>query len=138
MGNFIATFMTTDDAVKPGHLVTQIDHSQKVVAWADAADDIVTGVVGCSPSNDVDTAYPIGSSVPVYQTGSLATVWVRYKTNGGALVAGSPVMSTAGTSIDGLAVVGADSANFLFEQLGRATHWHDNIASESWVKVKLG
>ena len=136
-GNFISTFMSHTDAVKPGHIVTQTGGAQKTCCFPDAAGDATLGVAGCIPGADVDTAYTAGDTFPVYLVGSGATVWVRYRTSGGALVAGSPVMADGGTA-DGLGVVGADSVTVFAAGLGRCTHWHDDIASESWVKVRLG
>ena len=130
------SFMTADDAVMPGHIVTQTGQSQKVCAWPDGANDPSLGIVGLNPGHDVDTAYAVGTSVPVFMVGGLATVWVRYKTSGGALVAGNPVASN-GATVNGLAIAGADSANLFAIGIGRCTHWHDDIASESWIAVKL-
>jgi hypothetical protein len=108
-GNYVRTFMSHTDAVKPGHIVTQTGGSQKTCAWPDAAGDVSLGIVGLNPGQDVDTAYTAGDTFPVYIVGKGATVWVRYRTSGGALVAGSPVMADGGTA-DGLAIVGADGA----------------------------
>jgi len=130
------TFMTHTDAVKPGHIVTQTGGSQKTVCWPDAAGDATTGVAGCLPGQDVDTAYTAGDTIPVYMRGSGAVVWVRFRTSGGALVAGQPVMADGGTA-DGLAIAAADSATLFAALLGYCTHWHDDIASESWVQVRL-
>ena len=135
-GTYVMTFYTYDDAVKPGHIVTNTGGSQKKVCFPDAAGDVSLGIVGCSPGHDIDTAYTAGDTVPVYMVGSGATVWVRFRLNGGALVAGSPVMADGGTG-DGLAIVGADSATVFNAGIGRSIHWADNIASESWVAVKL-
>ena len=130
------TFFTADDLVTPGTLVTQTGQSQKKVAWPDASDDALTGVVGCLPGQDVDTAYPIGSTVPVYMIGSFATVWVRFRASGGALVAGSPVTSDD-TGPDGQGILAVDGGDIFAAGVGRCTHWHDDIASQSWVAVKL-
>jgi hypothetical protein len=135
-GNYVMTFMSHTDAVKPGHIVTQTGGSQKTCCWPDAAGDVSLGIVGLNPGHDVDAAYTAGDTFPVYMVGSAATVWVRYRTSGGATVAGSPVMADGGTA-DGLAIVGADSATIFNAGIGRAIHWHDDIASESWVAVKL-
>ena len=120
----------------PGHNVTQIGGSQKTCAWPDTAGDVALGIVGCNLGHDVNTAYTAGDTVPVYMVGSGAVVWVRYRTSGGALVAGDPVMNAGGTA-DGLAIVGADGATIFATKLGRCTHWHDDIASESWIQVRL-
>ena len=136
VGTYVMTFMSHTDAVVPGHIVTQVDGSQKTCCWPDAAGDVSLGIVGCSPGHDIDAAYTAGDTFPVYMVGGGATVWVRYRTNGGALVAGSPVMADGGTG-DGLAIVGADSATIFNAGIGRSIAWHDNIASESWVAVKL-
>ena len=130
------TFMSHTDAVKPGHIVTQTGGSQKTCCWPDAAGDDSLGIVGCRPGQDVDTAYTAGDTFPVYVVGHCATVWVRYRTSGGALVAGSPVMADGGTA-DGLAIAGADSATVYAAGIGRSQGWHDDIASESWVAVCL-
>lgn len=130
------TFATHTDAVVPGHIVTQTGGSQKTCCWPDAAGDATLGVVGNLPNQDVDTAYTAGDTVPVYMQGSGAVVWVRFRTSGGALVAGSPVMADGGTA-DGLAILAVDSVTIYAAYLGRCTHWHDDIASESWVQVRL-
>jgi hypothetical protein len=52
------------------------------------------------------------------------------------MVAGSPVMADGGTA-DGLAIVGADGATVFAAGIGRNQGWHDDIASESWVAVRL-
>lgn len=133
-GNFIKTFYSLNDAVLPGHIVTQTGGSQKGVDWPDGADDDPVGVVLCLPGQDVDTAYAAGTTFPVAMCGSSAEVWVRFKTSGGALTAGQGVMEDSGTA-NGLALAAA--AEGAFENIGRATHWHDDIASESWVAVRL-
>ena len=107
----------------------------KAVAWPDAAGDISLGVVGCAPGHDINTAYATGDMVPVYMTGSGAVVWVRYRTSAGALTAGA-IISGGGATIDGLAIAGVDNAT-LWNYLGRVTHWHDDIAAEAWIKVRL-
>ena len=135
-GNYVRTFMSHTDAVKPGHIVTQTGGSQKTVCWPDAAGDVSTGIVGLNPDHDIDAAYSAGDTFPVYVIGKGATVWVRFRTSGGALVAGSPVMADGGTA-DGLAIVGADSATIFNAGIGRSMAWHDDIASESWVAVDL-
>ena len=135
-GTFVMTFASHTDAVVPGHIVTQIGGAQKTCAWPDGAGDVSLGIVGCNPGHDVETAYTAGDTFPVYIVGGAATVWVRYRTNGGAIVGGAPVMGDGGTA-DGLAIAGADSATIMFAGIGRCTHWHDDIAAESWVAVKL-
>ena len=136
VGAYVETFMSHTDAVKPGMIVTQTGGSQKTCCMPDAAGDVSLGVVGCNPNHDVETAYTAGDTFPVYMVGGLAKVWVRFRTSGGALVAGSPVMGDGGT-VDGLAIAGADSATVFNAGIGRCTHWHDDIASESWVTVRL-
>jgi hypothetical protein len=136
-GKYKMTFTTATDAVKPGQLVTQTGTgAQKLCDWPDEASDALIGVVGCLPDHDIDTAYAAGTTVPVYMRGSKAVVWVYFRSNGGALVAGSPV-SHGGLAIDGAAIVGIDGVNPLFDHLGYSTHWHDQIASVSWVQVRL-
>ena len=130
------TFMSHTDAVKPGHIVTQTGGSQKTVAWPDAAGDVSTGIVGCNPGHDVETAYTAGDTFPVYMVGDCAHVWVRLRTSSGAAVAGTPIMADGGTA-DGLAINAADSATVFNAGIGRITHWHDDIASESWGAVVL-
>ena len=130
------TFATHTDAVVPGHIVTQTGGSQKTCCWPDAAGDATLGVVGNLPGQDVDTAYTAGDTVPVYMNGSGAVVWVRFRTSGGAAVAGTPIMADGGTA-DGLAIIAADSATLFNALLGNCNHWHDDIASESWIQVRL-
>jgi hypothetical protein len=115
--------------------VTTTGETQKNVAWPDAAGDIATGVVGCAPGHDIDTAYSTGDMMPVYMTGSGATVWVRLRTSAGALTAGAFV-SHGGATVDGLAIVGVDSAT-LANNIGRITHFHADVAAEQWIKVRL-
>ena len=129
------TFITHTDAVKPGHIVTQTGGAQKTVCWPDAAGDVSTGIAGCLPGHDVDTAYTAGDTIPVYMCGSGAVVWVRERSNGGAMVAGAFV-SGGGATADGLAILAVDSATE-WNLIGRCTHWHDDIASESWIQVRL-
>jgi len=105
------------------------------VAWPDGAGDVSLGIVGVSPSHDIDTAYAIGSTVPVYYCGSGATVWVRIIASQ-TFVAGTPVMNDGATAV-GTALTAADSNVLISEQIGRVTHWADSIASESWAKVRL-
>jgi hypothetical protein len=115
--------------------VTTDGEGQKNVCWPDGADDCSTGVVGCKIGHDVDTAYAVGEMVPVYMTGSMAVVWVRYVANGGALGAGYFVSNT-GAGANGLGTLGTEGT---YELLGRCTHFHANVAgSEQWVKVRLG
>jgi hypothetical protein len=108
-GNFIQTFNNSTDAVKPGHIVTTVGETQKNVCWADAANDLSTGVVGCAPGHDIDTAYSVGDMVPVYMTGSGAVVWVRAKTSIGALGAGYLIGNDGATGANGLAAIGVNS-----------------------------
>lgn len=137
-GNFVGTFFAANDAVRPGTIVTNTGGAQKKVDWPDTAGDCALGVVGCNPGHDIDTGYTaVTDSFPVYYVGSGAVVWVRTRTNAGAIVAGTPIMSDGGTA-DGLAIIAADSATVFTTAIGRATHWMDNIASEAWVKVRLG
>ena len=103
------------------------------VAFPDGANDISTGVVGCAPGHDVDTAYSVGDMMPVYMTGSMAVVWVRLVTGAAAMVAGD-LVDNSGITADGLAIVGTEG---LYENLGRITHWHNLIAAEQWIKVRL-
>ena len=135
-GKFIMTFATHTDAVKPGHIVTNTGGAQKTCAWPDAAGDVSLGVVGCMPGHDVEAAYTAGDTVPVYMVGGVAVVWVRFRTSGGAVLAGDPIMADGGTA-DGLAIVGADGATVFAAGIGRSLHWHDDIASESWIQVRL-
>jgi hypothetical protein len=136
VGNYIETFNNSTDAIKPGHIVTTTGETQKNVAWPGAADGISTGVVGCSPGHDIDTAYAVGEMVPVYMTGSMAVVWVRYKANAGARTAGCLIGNDGATAANGLAIVGVEGK---YENLGRITHFHANVAgSEQWIKVRLG
>jgi hypothetical protein len=128
------TFNNSTDAVKPGHIVTTVAEAQKAVAWPDAANDVSTGVVGCIPGGDIDTAYATGVMMPVYMTGSAAVVWVRYKTSAGALSAGELIGNDGATAANGLAILGVEGT---YENLGRVTHFHDDIAAEAWIKVRL-
>jgi hypothetical protein len=132
-GNYVQTFNNSTDAVKPGHIVTTTGETQKNVAWPDGANDISTGVVGCAPGHDIDTAYSTGDMMPVYMCGSGAVVWVRYVTSGGALTAGA-LIDNSGATADGLAVLGTEG---LYENLGRITHFHADVAAEQWIKVRL-
>lgn len=133
-GTFIQTFNNSTDAVKPGHIVTTEAEGQKAVAWPDAANDISTGVVGCAPGHDIDTAYSVGDMMPVYMTGSGAVVWVRAKTSMGSRNAGALIGNDGATGANGLAAVGVEG---LYENLGRITHFHTDIAAEQWIKVRL-
>ena len=103
------------------------------VCMPDAANDIPLGVVGCSLNHDIDTAYDTGEMMPVYMCGSSAVVWVRYVTSGGALVTGQIVDTAVATT--GLAVLGTEG---LYENVGRCAAWHNDIAAEQWIKVRLG
>lgn len=136
-GKYKMTFTTATDDVKPGQIVTQTGCAQKTCDWPDEAGDTTMGVVGCLPGQDMDTAYAAGSTIPVYMRGSKAVVWVYFRSNGGALVAGSPV-SHGGLAVDGAGILGIDTNKHLYDHLGYATHWHDQIAEISWVQVRLG
>ena len=134
-GTFVQTFNNSTDAVLPGHIVTATGEAvAAAVAWPDAANDTCVGVVGCAPGHDIDTAYSTGDMMPVYMTGSGAVVWVRLKTGVAAQVAGNLIGSDAATAINGLAIAGVEGA---YENIGRITHWHNTIAAEQWVKVRL-
>ena len=132
-GNFIKTYMSENDAVKPGHVVSGTGAGQKGCDWPDGADDVPLGVVMEKGNQDIETAYAVGESFPVAVCSSGAEVWVRYKTNGGALAAGSFVSHTDAEA-NGLTEVGTEG---LIEVIGRCLDLRDNIASESWVKVRL-
>ena len=133
-GTFIQTFNNSTDAVKPGHIVTTLGEAQKAVAWPDAANDESIGVVGCAPGHDVNTAYSVGDMMPVYMTGSGAVVWVRGKTSLGSANAGALIGNDAATAINGLAILGVEGT---YENVGRLTHFHTDIAAEQWIKVRL-
>ena len=134
-GAFVQTMNNSTDAVKPGHIVTQVgETAANDVAFPDGADDTPVGVVGCIPGGDLNTAYSTGDMMPVYAAGTGAVVWVRLKTSAGAMVAGDFLSADSGTA-NGLAVAGTEGT---YELLGRITHWHDDIAAEQWVKVRLG
>ena len=132
-GAFIKTFRSVADAVKPGMCVSGTGGTQGTAEFADAADDVTVGVVLEMPNQDIDTAYAVGASFPVALCSSGAEVWVRYKTNGGALAAGSFVQNTDAEA-NGLSELGAEG---LYETFGRSLHMRDNIASESWALVRL-
>ena len=132
-GNFIKTFYAENDLVKPGHVVSGTGAAQGACDWPDAANDVPIGVVLCSPNQDVDTAYPVGTSFEVALCSSGAEVWARYKTSGGALAAGS-LVSHSDAEANGLTELGTEG---LYEVIGRSLDLHDDIASESWVKVRL-
>jgi hypothetical protein len=135
VGNFVKTFNNSTDAVLPGHIVTTTgEAADGAVAWPDAANDISTGVVGCAPGHDIDTAYSVGDMMPVYMTGSGAEVWVRLKASVAAQVAGNLIGNDGATAANGLAIAGVEGT---YELLGRITHWHNTIAAEQWVKVRL-
>jgi hypothetical protein len=133
-GNYIQTFNNSTDAVKPGHIVTTTGETQKNVAWPDAANDISVGVVGCAPGHDIDTAYSTGTMMPVYMVGSGAVVWVRLKASAGALTAGCLVGNDGATAVNGLAIAGVEGT---YENIGRITHYHADVAAEQWIKVRL-
>jgi len=133
-GNFIKTFFAENDAVKPGHIVSGTGAGQGACDWPDAANDVPIGVALCAPGQDVDTAYTALVSFPVAVCSSGAEVWVRFKTSGGALAAGSTVMHDGATAVNGLGILGLEG---VYEIIGRSLDLHDDIASESWVKVRL-
>lgn len=133
-GNFIKTFFAENDAVKPGHIVSGTAAGQGGCDWADAANDVPIGVVLCPPGADIDAAITATESFEVAVCGSGAEVWVRFKTSGGALAAGSLVMHDGATAANGLALLGLEGT---YEVIGRCLDLHDDIASESWVKVRL-
>ena len=91
-------------------------------------------MVLCPPGADVDAAITAGVSFEVAVCSSGAEVWVRFKTSGGALAAGSLVMHDGATGANGLALLGTEG---LYEVIGRSLNLHDDIASESWVLVRL-
>ena len=115
--------------------MSQVADTQKELAWPDQAGDISTGVVGCAPGHDIDTAYSVGDMMPVYMCGSGATVWVRYRSSAGALVSGQRV-SGGGATIDGRAIAAVDVAT-PGVHIGRVQHYHTDIAAEAWIKVRL-
>ena len=132
-GNFIMTMNNKTDAVKPGHIVTN-EAAANDATWPDAADEHPCGVVGCIPGGDVDTAYSTGDMMPVYACGSGAVVWVRLKNGVAAGTAGALVGHDGATAANGLAIAGVEGK---YELIGRYTHWHNTIAAEQWVKVRL-
>ena len=134
IGPFIKTFFAENDAVKPGHIVSGTGAGQGACDWADAANDVPIGIVLCLPGQDVDQAYTAGVSFPVAVCSSGALVWSRFKTSGGALAAGSLVMHDGATGANGLSLLGTEG---LYEVIGRSLDLHDDIASESWVLVRL-
>ena len=119
--------------VKPGHIVSGTGETQKACSWPDGANDVPIGVVMERPGFDIETGYPVGTSFPVAVCSSGADVWVRFKTSGGALAAGS-LVSHSDAEANGLAELGTEG---LYEVIGRSLDLHDDIGSESWVKVRL-
>ena len=132
-GNFIKTYYSATDSVKPGHIVSGTGVAQKACDFPDDASDVPIGIVLCSPNHDVNTAYAVGGSFEVAVCSSGALVWVRFKTSGGALAAGS-LVDHSGLEANGLAELGVEG---LHENIGRSLDLHDDIASESWVLVRL-
>lgn len=136
-GNYCITMNNSTDAVKPGHIVTTEAEAARDVAWPDADGDNSTGVVGCAPGHDVDTAYTVGDMIPIYQRGSGAEVWVRIKTSAGAIQLGDKLMNDGATAVSGLAILAADSATLLDTVLGKASMASADEAAERWCKVKI-
>jgi hypothetical protein len=135
VGNYVKTFNNEADAILPGHIVsTTVAAADGNILWPALADEISTGVAGCAPGHDIDTAYAVGEMVPVYMVGSMAEVWVRMKAGVLAQVAGNLIGSDAATAANGLAIAGVEGT---VENIGRLTHWHNTIAAEQWVKVRL-
>ena len=133
-GPFIKSFFAENDAVKPGHIVSGTGAGQGACDWADAVGDVPIGVALCKSGQDVDVAYAAGVTFPVAVCSSGAEVWVRYKINGGALASGSFVMHDGAVGANGLALLGVEG---LYALIGRSLSLHDQIASESWVLVRL-
>ena len=136
-GNYVVTMYNSTDAIKPGHIVTTTGESGRGVCWPDAAGDIAYGVVGCAPGHDVDTAYSVGDMVPVYPRTGGAMVWVRIKTSAGAIVRGQAIMHDGATAVNGLGILGVDSATLFATKIGAAEQISADVAAERWCKVGL-
>jgi len=136
-GNYVVTMNNSTDAVKPGHIVTTTGETDRNVCWPDAAGDIAYGVVGCAPGHDVDTAYSVGDMMPVYTRAGGAQVWVRIKTSAGAIVAGQAIMHDGATAVNGLGILGVDSATLFATKIGTAAQISADVAAERWCKVDL-
>jgi len=132
---FTITVNNSTDAVKPGHIVTRTGETADTrnVAWPDGADDLPTGVVGCAPGHDIDTAYSTGDMMPLYPCGEGATVWVRVKTSAGAIYHGLLAAEDSGTA-NGLAIIGTEGT---YENIGRFAMESPDVGAERWVMVRL-
>jgi len=137
VGNYCVTMYNSTDAIKPGHIVTTTGETGRGVCWADAAGDIAYGVVGCAPGHDPNTAYSVGDMVPVYPRSAGALVWVRIKTSAGAIVRGQAIMHDGATAVNGLGILGVDSATLFATKIGSAAQISADVAAERWCKVQL-
>jgi hypothetical protein len=135
VGRYQRTFNDAAGGLLPGMIVTTTDQAadSRDVVVPDAADEICTGVVGCWPGHDIETAYSAGDPVPVYMKGSLAEVWVLFVASGGAIKRGTELCHS-GVTADGLAAIGAEE---VFEHLGFATMDSADSVANRFVTVRL-
>lgn len=119
VGNYVITCKTTNDAIIPGQVVTTVDMTADTnnVCWPDAADEATLGIVGCTISHDIDTAYTVGTMVPVYVRGSRAEVWLRLKAGVVAIKRGDQLISDAAAAT-GYVLKGTE---LQYEHIGFAT-----------------
>jgi len=139
VGNYIITGNITDDAAKPGQIVTTISMTADTanVCWPDAANETTLGVVGCTPGHNIDTAYTTGDMAPIYVVGHGTEVWLRIIANAGAIKRGDMIESS-GVTADGVAILFTDEPITVgYEKIGRAAMESPDEAVERWVKVRL-
>lgn len=129
----IKTFSATTTTIFPGYVVTATGETDPDVVVVGTANDVSTGVALCKPGHDIDTAYGAGDFFPVALCGSGAVVWTYMKANAGAVLAGTGILTDAGTGVFSIIGEGA-----LFEHVGFVIEYSaDDASNDRPVKVRL-
>jgi len=128
----IKTFSATTTTIFPGYLVTTTGETDPDVVVVGTANDVSTGVALCKPNHDIDSAYAAGEFFPVALCGSGAVVWTFLKASGGAVLAGTPLLSDAGTGV--FSIIGEGG---LYEHVGICVEYDADETDDRPVKVRL-
>jgi len=94
------SYRTNAASVYPGYAVATAGTGTKTCAIT-ADNDVTIGIAGLLPNHDIDTAYEIGVTIPVYTVNSGAIVWgmfVQTDDAGADAVSGQPLIHDGSTT----------------------------------------
>ena len=94
------SYRTSAASVFPGYAVATAGTGTKTCAIT-ADDDVTIGIAGLLLNHDIDTAYGVGVTIPVYTVNSGAIVWgmfVQTDDAGADAVSGQPLIHDGSTT----------------------------------------